>query len=79
MTNKDTTTTTDRAANVDRARPRWACAIRYLGEDLCWACNGWSDFPKASRRTFATVTGATAGWLFGIDDAATQLIELIAH
>lgn len=73
----DKTTTDHPATDHDRARPRWACVIRHLGEDLCWACNGWSDFPRASRRTFATLTGATAGWLFGIDDVATQLIELI--
>lgn len=62
---------------ITRSRPRWARFIRHLGEDLSWAINGWTDFPRSVRRTATGVAGATAGWLMGFHDIGIRFVESV--
>lgn len=75
--------TTERTAiatcEVGRTRPRWARIVRHFGEDLCWAINGWTGFPRATRRAAAGVAGTTAGWLMGFQDIPAQIVEMLGR
>ena len=46
--------------STERQRPRWACFVHNLGDDLRWALSAWCDFPRPVRRVSTALfsTGA---------------------
>ena len=63
----------------DRARPRWACAIHDLGDDLRWALAAWCDFPRPIRRVSAAVIATIGGRLLGAGELVSALTRVIAE
>jgi len=64
---------------VDRQRPRWACVIHDLGDDLRWALGAWCDFPRPIRRVTAVVLTAVGGHIAGADQAIESLVRTVVE
>lgn len=62
-----------------RARPRWACRIHDLGDDLHWSISAWCDFPRPVRRATAAAITAVGARVTGADDAIISIVTTIAE
>lgn len=58
----------DISERTSRRRPRWACRIHDLGDDLRWALGAWCDFPRPLRRAFAASIALAGGRMAGVDE-----------
>ena len=63
--------------STERQRPRWACFVHNLGDDLRWALSAWCDFPRPVRRVSTALFSTGAAWVLGVDDALSQLVALV--
>lgn len=61
----------------ERQRPRWACAVHDLGEDLRWAISAWCDFPRPARRFIAAITTTVTAHAFGAHDAVSSIVSAL--
>ena len=60
-----------------RQRPKWACRIHDLGDDLHWAVSSWCDFPRPARRFVAGVIAAVGAHGLGASEAASSVVSAL--
>ena len=62
-----------------RQRPKWACVIHDLGDDLGWAISAWCDFPRPARRFGAAIATAITAHAFGAPEVVDSIVYMFLN